>query len=72
MCFKLDKTYVESINLILINLKLVVAFWCFLVLFGACIILSLKRKEKFKTGLITSYILLLILDVTSVTEFDIK
>ena len=55
MCFKLDKTYVELINLILINLKLVVAFWCFLVLFGACKILSLKRKEKFKTSLITLY-----------------
>ena len=35
------------------------AFWCFLVLFGACKIFLLKKNnKKFKTALITSFILL--------------
>ena len=43
----------ELINLMSMNRKLVVTFWCFLVL-----VKSYRKKKKFKTGLITLYILL--------------
>ena len=45
----------------LMNLKLVVffnAFWCFLVLF-VLVKSDRKKNKKFKTGLMTSFILLL-------------
>ena len=61
-----------SMNFKLINLKLVVflmlfgTFWCFIVLFGAfwcffVLVKSCHKKKKFKTDLITSFILLLFL-----------
>ena len=72
MSMNLKLMNLMSMNLKLINLKLVVflyflvlfgVFWCFLVLFGAFLYLwnlIVKKIKKFKTGLMTSFILLLI------------
>ena len=46
-------------------------FLCFLVLFCACeIFLEKTKKKEFKTALITSFILLLVLDIDDKQEFS--